>query len=151
MPVLSSKIGTGFEATDPTDSYLHIILSDGFGGYESFVISLANFQSLLQADIDAVTAIAGEKAEYLSQSANFNFSYDPGTVVLFFIIQQISGTVDVEIGSSAGTGDIVPRTSFASGIETFTVNKTFSGALTIYVTRHSGTFNLWAKVIEGFI
>ena len=147
MPLLSEQN----VSTVTTDGFLHIIRPDGAGGWDSYQIAIANLEAGLQAQIDAITAVIGVKRTDLAQSATFNFAQAAGTKLVSIDIQAVSGTVNVDIGTTPGGTDIAEGFDFSTGVEGFTLNKTYDGAETIYITRNSGTFNLITYYIEGWL
>lgn len=149
MPKLSEFLGVS-EASTPANGYLHIIKSDGVGGYDSYIITYSDFISLISADITAIEELAGTKTTRSGQSASFTESYAAGTLIVRIVVQHVYGTVDLQVGSSTGAEDIIPNFTMTTGTETFTIDKVFENPLTLYVTRNSGTFNIIIHVIEGY-
>lgn len=151
MPKLSTFIGGAFEISDPSDSWLHVIKSDGVGGYVSHVIPYLDFVSLLEADITAIEGQIGVKREDINQSSDQDFDLPVGSRLVSFTIQNVSGTVNLDVGTTAGGTDILEGYDITSGAEYIELNMIFEGADHIYVTRNSGTYNLITYYIPGWL
>lgn len=91
---VKQKLSERIETQLTENGFVHIILPDGGGGYDSYKVSPEVLRDLF-------------KQRYAAQSASFTFAYDAETALESIDIFWVSGTVNVKVGKTLGSNDII--------------------------------------------
>ena len=83
--------------------------------------------------------------QLLNVSANTNTVIVANTIVKNIVINVVSGTPTVNIGTTDGLGDIIV-TSLLSGFNEFIVDEYYSAAQTYYIDVSGGTVSIGIEI-----
>lgn len=136
---LSQKIPGAI--TDPTGGYLHIIVPDGGGGWDSKAIAVANIMSAQLFDV----------TKDVNKSSDYPIAFDAGTKLFSIDIQHLSGNPLIKVGTTSGGDEIsLSQIPIPSG-EVITLDgRTFDINTTVYISISGGSVNINYLFIENY-
>jgi hypothetical protein len=129
-----TKVSERNITTTTTGGYIHIILPDGGGGWESYRILASTFVQSSDEQIDDVT----------NRATDYSFALNAGVKFHGIDFEQVNGNPQVKIGTSSG-GDELSLTTHPVPSEDYLIldtPKIMVGTTTIYVGISGGTVNM---------
>ena len=117
------KLSQRIETQLIENGFLHIILPDGFGGYNSYKVSPEVLRDLY-------------KDRYAAQTANFTVVLDADTALEGIDFFYVSGSINVKVGTSLAAKDIISTRTIdmTNQSERVFLSKYFASSTTLYFT-----------------
>jgi hypothetical protein len=151
---MSQKLSQRTTTSTISGGYVHIILPDGSGGWDSWKIAVSDLQSALNSALSTVQAFQNaseQKEELTSISAADSFNIGANSKVTSIDVKHVSGTATFKIGTSAGSDDLYPETTITSDFDEITLNKCFTADTTIHITVTSGTIDAAINYKQNYL
>jgi hypothetical protein len=146
-----SKLSLRTETTTTNGGFVHIVLPDGVGGYDSYKISYTNFVKSLQDQIDALGNALVRHSE-TGKTTDFTFEVPANGKIESIDMRVVSGSTTVKVGTSVGGTQILSlRTVTSSQDSNNYVGKSFLTATTLYFTITGSAINITITYRENWI
>jgi len=127
------------ETTITSGSYIEISIPDGIGGWLSRKISHPNYLAAINTYINQSVQTVKDK----NKSSNFTKNLNADTALDGIDFVWVSGSPNVKVGTSIGTGDIISgRTPTSGNPSRNPLAEYFAGATTLYFTITGGAADI---------
>jgi len=124
-----------------------------------FVATEENYTTIEKAQLAALVANGGgggyetHDKTNTNKSADFTKAVTAGSILLYVIVQRVSGTPVFKLGTEEGFDDIIPEFEMPEGTKALVqpLNEPYEAAATLYASITGGTVNVTFITYENIL